>query len=103
MNKILLLVTLVNLVACNSVLTSPKSKILSIQGNRLEKRINTTDCKDSDDWYLDGYRVGKFFNKQKNEMLMHRMAFCEKAIHKNMSEKFKKNWLAGYKVGIKKA
>lgn len=103
MKKILLLAILVNLVACQSALTSSKSKILSMQGNRAEKRINTTDCNDSDDWYLDGYRVGKSFNKQKNEMFMHRMAFCEKTIHKKMPEKFKKNWLAGYKVGIKKA
>ncbi len=28
------------------------------------KRLNTTVCHDKDDWYLDGYRVGKDFQEE---------------------------------------
>ena len=33
------------------------------------KRLNTTVCHDKDDWYLDGYRVGKDFQAQSQSQL----------------------------------
>ncbi|STY61029.1 Uncharacterised protein [Mannheimia haemolytica] len=41
-------------------------KSFAVTGNT--KRINTMACQDNDDWYLDGYRVGKSFreHQQKN-------------------------------------
>ncbi|MGY4674895.1 hypothetical protein ACWIVU_04790 [Ursidibacter arcticus] len=63
------------------------------------KRINTTDCKDSDDWYLDGYRVGKSFTQQKNEMFNQRVNYCQFSI-KKLPNQFKSNWERGFNVGI---
>ena len=36
------------------------------------KRLNTTVCHDKDDWYLDGYRVGKDFQAQSQSQLNNR-------------------------------
>lgn len=61
------------------------------------KRINTTQCRDSDDWYLDGYRVGKSFSSQKQQMLQERMSFC----HMNgLASEFKQNWERGFTIGM---
>ena len=61
------------------------------------KRINTTQCKDNDDWYLDGYRVGKSFSSQKQQMLQERMSFCNM---NGLSAEFKHNWERGFAIGI---
>ena len=37
------------------------------------KRLNTTVCHDKDDWYLDGYRVGKDFQAQSQSQLNKRI------------------------------
>ncbi|MDU5823262.1 MAG: hypothetical protein E6Z67_08505 [Haemophilus parainfluenzae] len=40
------------------------------------KRLNTTVCHDKDDWYLDGYRVGKDFQAQSQSQLNKRINYC---------------------------
>ncbi|QLB21453.1 hypothetical protein A6B43_07925 [Vespertiliibacter pulmonis] len=60
------------------------------------RRINTTECQDSDDWYLDGYRVGKSFTQQKTQMLQNRMNFCHIS---QLPNHFKQNWERGFTVG----
>lgn len=62
------------------------------------KRINTTECKNSDDWYLDGFRVGKSFHSQKTEMLQQRMHFCQLS---QLPQSYKQNWERGFAVGAK--
>lgn len=62
------------------------------------KRINTTECKDADDWYLDGYRVGKSFSAQKTEMLQQRANYCRYTVNKLPSQ-FKRNWEKGFTIG----
>lgn len=64
------------------------------------KRINTTECQDSDDWYLDGYRVGKSFKTQKQEMLQQRASYCGYTL-KSLPTKFKANWERGFNIGKK--
>lgn len=66
------------------------------------KRINTTECKDSDDWYLDGYRVGKSFSTQKNEMFQQRVNYCRYTAS-TLPSQFKRQWEKGYAVGNKGA
>lgn len=66
------------------------------------KRINTTACQDSDDWYLDGYRVGKSFSAQKQQMLQQRLNYCHYS-SSNVPTQFKTNWQRGFNVGRKSA
>lgn len=67
----------------------------TIKGN---KRINTTQCNDSDDWYIDGYRVGKSFSNQKTEMLQKRLSQCGYST-RNLPSKFKTEWERGFQKG----
>ncbi|AUI65735.1 MULTISPECIES: hypothetical protein [Glaesserella] len=64
----------------------------------VNKRINTTECLDTDDWYLDGYRVGKSFSTQKAQMLQQRVGFCQLSL-KTLPQQFKTNWENGFSVG----
>ncbi|HGO5856393.1 Uncharacterised protein [Mannheimia haemolytica] len=66
----------------------------------VNKRINTTACKDSDDWYLDGYRVGKSFRTQKNQMLQQRSQYCGYNV-KDLPSHYYHNWERGFRIGIK--
>lgn len=71
---------------------------LSSHNSVMTKRINTTECQDSDDWYLDGYRVGKSFSTQKTQMLQQRMGFCRLSLE-TLPQQFKSNWERGFAVG----
>ncbi|VEI45921.1 Uncharacterised protein [Actinobacillus equuli] len=64
-------------------------------------RINTTQCKDADDWYLDGYRVGYSFTAQKEAMYQQRVNYCKGML--SNANQFQQNWEKGFKVGVKKA
>ncbi|MDG4948519.1 hypothetical protein NYR72_08270 [Actinobacillus equuli subsp. haemolyticus] len=64
-------------------------------------RINTTQCKDADDWYLDGYRVGYSFTAQKETMYQQRVNYCKGML--SNANQFQQNWEKGFKVGVKKA
>lgn len=67
--------------------------------NRIEtKRINTTECNDSDDWYLDGYRVGKSFATQKQQMFQQRVSYC-RFTKTTLPTQFKQNWERGFSKG----
>ncbi|WP_150538635.1 hypothetical protein [Actinobacillus vicugnae] len=76
----------------------PKTAVKSTAKHR---RINTTQCHDADDWYLDGYRVGYSFTNQKESMYQQRVSYC-KGILSNANQ-FQQNWEKGFKVGVKKA
>lgn len=67
------------------------------------KRLNTIDCKDSDDWYLDGYRVGKSFSQQKQQQFEHRVQYCLQKTGKKISNNIKAYWEQGYKIGLKES
>ena len=71
---------------------------LSSHNSVMTKRINTTECQDSDDWYLDGYRVGKSFSTQKTQMLHQRIGYCQLSL-KTLPKQFKLNWERGFTVG----
>ncbi|MGX2949101.1 hypothetical protein [Frederiksenia canicola] len=60
------------------------------------KRLNTIQCHDLDDWYLDGYRVGKSFAHEKHQMLQQRMHFCQ---FSKLPQQFAMNWERGFHVG----
>lgn len=62
------------------------------------QRINTTECRDADDWYLDGFRVGRSFYSQKAQMLQQRMNFCRLT---QLPHAFKQNWERGFAIGAK--
>lgn len=64
------------------------------------KRINTTQCHDSDDWYLDGYRVGKSFSSQSHQMYQQRLNYCGYSTA-SLPATFKNNWQRGFKRGIR--
>lgn len=64
----------------------------------ITKRINTTQCRDTDDWYLDGYRVGKSFHTQKAAMFQQRLNYCGYQ-SKNLPTHFQQHWEKGFKIG----
>lgn len=66
-----------------------------------EKRINTMVCHDKDDWYLDGYRVGKSFRTYQQKLLKQRTVYCEKQTKQPISAGLLKAWQKGYQQGIK--
>lgn len=75
---------------------SPKPKSTIIKTSKMvTKRINTTACNDADDWYLDGYRVGKSFPSQRKIMYQQRANYCKN----NIPARFKTNWESGYQMG----
>ena len=45
-------------------------------------RLNTAQCSEPDDWYLDGYRVGKSFRYQKEAMYQQRVNYCRNTLGK---------------------
>lgn len=102
---IFLMVVSVVLVGCSkgitTTLTTKKSPQI-IETQTQTKRINTTQCLDADDWYLDGFRVGKSFKTQKVAMYAQRVKFCQPTLKKEALKRFKQNWESGYQVGIKK-
>lgn len=76
--------------------TEPKPAKVS---NRIEtRRINTTECHDRDDWYLDGYRVGKSFTAQKQQMFQQRVSYC-RFTTATLPTQFKQNWERGFAKG----
>lgn len=93
------------LTACHS--TQPTTQLTQLQAKKTPfstansvstKRINTTECNDADDWYLDGFRVGKSSHSQKTEMLQQRMQFCQLS---KLPQSYKQNWERGFAVGEK--
>ncbi|OOS00579.1 hypothetical protein B0187_01355 [Haemophilus paracuniculus] len=102
---VFLMVTSALLLGCSSatsqVSTAQKHNPI-IDTATQTKRINTTQCLDADDWYLDGFRVGKSFKAQKTAMYAQRVKFCQPTLKKGALKQFKQHWENGYRVGIKK-
>lgn len=61
------------------------------------QRINTTACNDLDDWYLDGFRVGKSFRSQKAEMFQKRTQYCQG----KLPNAYQNYWENGFQIGVK--
>ena len=59
------------------------------------KRLNTTVCHDKDDWYLDGYRVGKDFQAQSQSQLNKRINYCGRRV----PEELRTAWFNGFDAG----
>ncbi|ACE61254.1 hypothetical protein ACQP4Q_02985 [Actinobacillus pleuropneumoniae] len=78
-----------------------QDKKVAIKQSITHERINTTQCKDADDWYLDGYRVGRSFASQKAVMYQQRVSYCKGML--SHADQFQQNWEKGFKVGVKKA
>ncbi|WP_419853113.1 hypothetical protein [Actinobacillus pleuropneumoniae] len=78
-----------------------QDKKVAIKQSITHERINTTECKDADDWYLDGYRVGRSFSAQKEAMYQKRVNYCKGML--SNANQFQQNWEKGFKVGVKKA
>lgn len=97
MKKILLLSLTVTAVMTGCTTFKTIQVPLNSDGNA-HQRINTTQCKDADDWYLDGYRVGKSFLNQKTKMLKDRMEHCQ-FTEETLPQKYKANWEIGFEVG----
>ncbi|MGC6407509.1 hypothetical protein ACNO7M_02695 [Bisgaard Taxon 45] len=66
------------------------------------QRMNTMACQDNDDWYLDGYRVGKSFREHQQKMLGQRTAYCEEQTGKAVPDQFRHSWNSGYQQGLKR-
>lgn len=75
----------------------------SVQGrspfyvNGSAKRLNTADCNDVDDWYLDGFRVGKTHSAYHQSLFQQRVSYCQQ--YGGVSNGFKSAWMQGYKKG----
>ncbi|HDR1101262.1 hypothetical protein [Pasteurella multocida] len=102
---VLIFSVLGSLVSCTSysehaVQRIEAGKSFAVTGNT--KRINTMACQDNDDWYLDGYRVGKSFREHQQKMLSQRTAYCEEQTGKAVPDKFRHSWNSGYQQGLKR-
>ncbi|MGC7560663.1 hypothetical protein [Pasteurella sp. PK-2025] len=75
-------------------------KPFAVTGNT--KRINTVSCHDHDDWYLDGYRVGKSFREHHKKMLSQRTTYCQEQSGKTISPHLLASWQNGYQQGVKR-
>lgn len=105
MNLLFFSVLTFNLVGCAqpSVFTHQQieaHKPFSV--TQTEKRINTMACQDQDDWYLEGYRVGKSFRQHKQKMLAQRRSYCEQQTQQAIAKAFLTAWESGYQQGIKR-
>lgn len=87
-------------IGLNPTVKATQNKLPIVNQTVVNKRINTTACKDSDDWYLDGYRVGKSFRAQKNQMLEQRSRYCGYNV-KELPSHYYHNWDRGFRIGIK--
>lgn len=65
--------------------------------NGSTKRLNTADCNDVDDWYLDGFRVGKTHSAYQQSLLQQRVSYCQQ--YGSVSNGVKSAWMQGYKKG----
>lgn len=95
--KFSLILSGILLVACsntNKVGLSEQRKIFNI--NQQNKRINTAECQDIDDWYLDGFRIGKSFPEYKQKMLQQRIEFCEGFTGMKVSNPLIHSWENGF-------
>lgn len=102
MNKYILLLSSVLLSACTQVSTiGTTEQPKTIYINDQQQRINTIECQDFDDWYLDGFRVGKTYPSYKQKLLNYRINFCEQKITEQQKQFFMQNWLKGFEVGLK--
>ena len=63
--------------------------------NGREKRLNTADCSDLDDWYLDGYRVARTYAAYYQTLLAQRVQFCRS--QGIVGSHFQAQWLQGFR------
>lgn len=89
MKKLMLASMILALSAC--VQHSTRSPI---SVNQYEKRLNTIVCHDVDDWYLDGYRVGKDYAKYSQSQLNQRIQYCD-----GMTSTQRSAWFDGFSSG----
>lgn len=85
------------LTACVQSAHNETSSRKPISVNSHAKRLNTVACQDLDDWYLDGYRVGKDFSTYKENQLNQRGQICG-----GITAAQRNSWDNGYLVGNKK-
>ncbi|OOS01569.1 hypothetical protein B0186_03225 [Canicola haemoglobinophilus] len=78
----------------NKINSSEKRTMFNV--NQQNKRINTAECQDIDDWYLDGFRIGKSFPEYKQKMLQQRIAFCENFTAMKVSNTLINSWEDGF-------
>lgn len=96
MKKLILSIVILTLTGCMQ--TPPHSSREPISVNGHTKRLNTVACQDVDDWYLDGYRVGKDFPTYREDQLNQRVRFCG-----DTTAAQREAWENGYSIGYNKA
>lgn len=89
--------------ACSSQIATREKNDQSktIYLNEQQQRINTIECQDFDDWYLDGFRVGKTFPSYKQKLLDYRINFCDQKLTEQQKQRFIQNWLNAFDIGSK--
>lgn len=63
--------------------------------NDHSRRLNTAECQDADDWYLDGYRVAKTHGAYGQNLLNQRLHYCQSQGFATAS--LKNQWLQGFR------
>ncbi|OOF38488.1 MULTISPECIES: hypothetical protein [Rodentibacter] len=97
MKKLILSIIILTLTACVQTQEEILSSRSPISVNGHIKRLNTIACQDIDDWYLDGYRVGKDFSTYRENQLSQRIQFCG-----GTTSAQREAWDKGYSAGYKK-
>lgn len=97
MKKIFIFSLLCGSFTLNVLADSSQAERSPFYVNASTKRLNTTDCNDADDWYLDGFRVGKTFSAYQQSLLQQRINYCQQ--YGGVSDGLKSAWMQGYKKG----
>lgn len=88
-----------SLTAVTSTLNAEERKPIKIDGS---VRLETAECNDKDDWYLDGYGVMRKEPAKAKEFLQKRLEICKNRTMSDVPQEFIEEWHKGaeaYKSG----
>lgn len=88
-----------SLTAAASTLNAEERKPIKIDGS---VRLETAECNDKDDWYLDGYGVMRKEPAKAKEFLQKRLEICKNRTMSDVPKEFIEEWHKGaeaYKSG----
>ncbi|MBS6026883.1 Uncharacterised protein [Haemophilus pittmaniae] len=66
-------------------------KIQPFSINQYEKRLNTANCQDKDDWYLDGFKIAQDYPEYADKLLSQREDYC-----RYVTESLRQAWYNGF-------
>jgi hypothetical protein len=81
-----------SLTAVTSTSNAEERKPIKIDGS---VRLETAECNDKDDWYLDGYGVMRKEPAKAKEFLQKRLEICKNRTMSDVPQEFIEEWYKG--------